>query len=124
MLEEELLSLNTRYEIHSSSKKNMNQLILRIMSHTHMIITAFVPPIFKSEFDFVWENYITKLEKYIIRDKNKKYLIRHLGELNISWNSFHMKLAKGNLNFPKRLLKIISIQHNRWNTILKVILRR
>ena len=124
MLEEQLLVLNTRFEIHSKSKKNMNQAILKIMSLSQMIITIFVPPKYKQEFDSLWITFITQIEKYILRDKNKKYLIKHLGELNIAWNTYHMKLSKGNLNFPVKLLKIISIQHNRWNSILKVILRR
>ena len=76
------------------------------------------------EFYFLFANFIKNLEKQIIREKNKNYFLDRLGELNIAWNSFHMKMVKGHYKLPKKQAQIIIVMHNRWNSLLKLLLKR
>ncbi len=123
-LEEALITSQTSYERFSSPKSRFNRLLHEMGLASESIITSQVNKAYKKEFEFLWVSYISKLDKYIIKEKNMNFLIQRLEDLNISWNSFHMKMAKGNKGLPLPLIKLISIMHNRWNTILKMILRK
>ena len=73
-------------------------------------------------FDFIWNNFFLKIDRHVIHTNDKKYLIRHLEELNIAWNTFSMKLTKGSYKYPKAVEKMVLKMHDRWNAVLKIIL--
>jgi len=123
-LEEALITSQTSYERYSSPKSKFNGLLHEMGLASEIIITSQVSKSYKKEFDFLWVSFISKLDRYVIKEKNMKFLINRLEDLNISWNSFHMKMAKGNKGLPLPLVKLIAIMHNRWNSILKIILRK
>ena len=77
----------------------------------------------RSLFDFIWVGFFSPIKKFIIEKEDKAYLMNNLEELNTAWNSFNMKLAKGQKQYPKSIGPIISMIHSRWNSVLKVILR-
>ena len=76
----------------------------------------------KNVFDLLWVKFIKKIEKNLIYGKNKKYLIENLGKLNLAWNAFHMKMVKSNIGINKSFVNLINIMHNRWNSILKILI--
>lgn len=122
-LEETLMTSGTSFEAYTNSKGRFVSLIHYMKITSKLILTAQVDKRYKKDFDFIWINFMSKLDYYIVHKKDKKYLEGRLEDLNIAWNSFHMKMAKGNKGFPKVHIKLVSIMHSRWNSILKLILR-
>ncbi|MCB9061320.1 MAG: hypothetical protein H6622_07350 [Halobacteriovoraceae bacterium] len=74
-------------------------------------------------FYFVWNSFIKKIESYILHENDPNVLIELLEYMNMSWNTFHMELVKGDLKIPKKLNVTFQVMHNRWNSILKIILK-
>lgn len=79
---------------------------------------------YRVEFENVWSSFIRVLEQRILLPNDKEYLLNNLERLNIDWNSFHKNMTKGFYDIPLSKVKVTSIMHNRWNSILKLILRR
>lgn len=122
-LEEYRLTANTNYSSFFSKKHVITRLIHDILVNTKMAMTGFLNENIQSDFEAVWFHFITPLEESVIDDNNKNFLVSQLENLNISWNTFHMKMTKGNFKLDKSITSIIKIMHNRWNSILKIILR-
>jgi|GEM_PF-2346154 len=106
--------------------KKETSLISSKLSHmkiyAEMILTKDINSNFKKDFDYVWVHFFKKINLEILKGKKPSYLISRLEELNWAWNTFHMKVSKGQKSFNKRLLNTVKIMHSRWNSILKVIL--
>lgn len=122
-LEEYRLTSNTNYSSYFSKKHVIKSLIHEILINTKMIMTGFLNKKIQSDFESVWFQFITPIEKNVIENRQKDFLINRLDNLNMTWNTFHMKMTKGNHKMPKEITSIIRIMHNRWNSILKIILR-
>ncbi|MBT3583544.1 MAG: hypothetical protein HN509_01450 [Halobacteriovoraceae bacterium] len=105
------------------SQQKFQQLVHSMKISSEMIIVSLLDKNVRGDFDFAFSNYIKVLESNILLGNDKNFLISRLEDLNMVWNSFHMKMVKGNVKLPKALSKIIIIMHNRWNSILKIILR-
>ena len=71
----------------------------------------------------VWVLFFRNIEKLGPTVKDRKYLMKRLEELNIAWNTFHMKTTKGPYQIDPKIQSSIKIMHNRWNLVLKVILK-
>ncbi len=122
-LEEYRLTSNTNYSSYFSKKHIIKSLIHEILINTKMIMTGFLNKNIQSDFEAVWFQFITPIEKNVIENRQKDFLIDRLDGLNMAWNTFHMKMTKGNHKMPKPIISTIRIMHNRWNSILKIILR-
>lgn len=122
-LEEYRLTSNTNYSSYFNKKHVIKSLIHEILINTKMIMTGFLNKKIQNDFESVWFQFITPLEKNVIENNQKDFLINRLDHLNMTWNTFHMKMTKGNHKMPKEITSIIRIMHNRWNSILKIILR-
>ena len=122
-IEEYLITANTHYFPYFDGKKKIFPFLHKIKLTSEMTQTFLLEGELKQDFDACWNHFFRPVEYHIIYKKDKKFLINRLEELNISWNTFHMKMTKGNHNLPKNLVKIIKIMHNRWNSVLKLILR-
>ena len=77
---------------------------------------------FRDNFKFVYMNFIREIEQKILANDKKDLLQSNLETLNISWNTFHMKMTKSNLPTPNKTQNAIKNLHNRWNSILKVVI--
>lgn len=123
-IEEYLLTSGTPLypfnKIHKNLGKNLHQMSLTC----EMAMTGKLLPEIQEEFDFVWSNFFKTIENHLLESKGQDYFLRRLGELNMSWNSFSMKMTKGNLRVPKEVSSLVKLMHNRWNSILKIILKR
>lgn len=82
-----------------------------------------VPDPYRPYFRSIWSNFVGRLEDQILNENNKDFLQKNLGELNFIWNDFRSTLTK---NRHKRIKKVgshVLAMHNRWNLILKLILK-
>ncbi|TDJ04564.1 MAG: hypothetical protein E2O68_07995 [Deltaproteobacteria bacterium] len=105
-------------------KKQVGIYLNQALINTEIILISPLDDEIQKNFYFVWSNFIKKLEQEIIEKQNLKFLVTRLEELNITWNSFYMKVPRWKeliSGTPKNQLKIM---HRRWNSILKIILVR
>ncbi len=114
---EEIFRFPKRLKIETSfiTKKLNNMKI-----YSEILMTKDIDPKLKEEFDYVWVHFFKKVHNALLKEKRRDYLIARLEELNLAWNTFHMKVSKGRIQ--KGLLNTIKIMHSRWNSILKIIL--
>lgn len=123
LIEENQLFEETPFAHFNHSRRDIGETVTMLKISTELLVTQKLSPIFKKDFDKLWNGYIVVLEQEILDADGPDPLIREMGTLNLSWNTFHMKMTKGNDYFPKALIPHINIMHNRWNSFLKIALR-
>ncbi|RLA63475.1 MAG: hypothetical protein DRQ89_06590 [Epsilonproteobacteria bacterium] len=102
-------------------KKQISVYLNRAKLQIEIILTKPLNDDLQKNFYFVWANFIKKLEQEVLKKQNLNYLVTRLEELNITWNSFYMKVPRWKEITSKGQLKIM---HRRWNSILKIVLVR
>lgn len=122
-LEQLQITLNTSYFTFHDSSYDMNEIFYHLDLASEFILTTLLNKGLKNDFDFARAKFFKSTERYVVQKRNKKYLLSQLENLNISWNTFHMKMTKGNHQPTREVKKLIKIMHNRWNSVLKIILR-
>jgi hypothetical protein len=122
-LEELLIISNVDFYTYSSPKEKFNQLLRGLLTQSEMSITSQLDKKYQGEFEALRISYIKPLEENVLLQNDSKYLENHFGKLNLSWNSFHMHVAKGSKIIPTSAQKIVTIMHRRWNSILKILLK-
>jgi hypothetical protein len=100
---------------------NMLPLLHTLKLSSEQMITSQLGSILHEDFSQVYYQFIKSIEDNVIETGNKAYLLDRLEELNIVWNTFHMRMAKGGRDVGGNL-GLVLIMHNRWNSILKIIL--
>ena len=123
-LEQFQILLGTDLEKYSKSIFDLQWKIDQSLFLLNIKINTLVPAYLRAEFENVWISFILPIEKNVLGKNDKKFLLSHLERFNIDWNSFHKNVTKGNYNLPRSKVKVTDIMHNRWNQILKIILRR
>lgn len=122
-IEEHLLTLKTSFAPYYYGKSEFQPIIHKILLNSEFMLTQMLEGTLKDDFDSVWSGFINEVNRKLIYERDKIYLLKRLEELNLTWNTFHMKMTKGNHNIPGPLIKMIKVMHNRWNSCLKIILR-
>ncbi len=122
-VEEYLITVNTHYFPLFRGKTKLEPILYKMSSTSELIQTFLLKEKLKQDFDFAWHHFFRLIEEHIIREKRIPFILKRLENLNMAWNTFHMKITKGNHNLPKSITSIAKIMHNRWNSILKIILR-
>lgn len=69
-------------------------------------------------------SFINKLKLLVLHKDDTDAFKRELENLNFVFNNFHSKLSKGNLKISKLELNVLKTMHFRWNSILKIILKK
>lgn len=121
-LEIALIGGNGTPETLSKMDVRLAPLFHELRSTTQAMVLTHLPDPTRELFDFIWIHFFKRLQRHIIADKDKSYLLRHLGELNTAWNTFNMRLTKGPQKYPNWVETLVQTMHNRWNSILKLIL--
>jgi len=103
-------------------ESNISSELSKVKKITNQLITIFVKENMNKHFSELWNEFIYVLNQNALKANNQNYLINRLGELNSSWNVFHMNLLKSNISTSRYMTNSILIIHNRWNNILKIIL--
>jgi hypothetical protein len=116
------LIYKTKNQLRIKNFKYITPLFHKISITTEMLITKRLNKSYRGDFDFIWVNYIRIMENNILDKKDYKFFLSKLEDLNLSWNTFHMKLKKSKGEIPRNVNTTIKIMHNRWNSILKMIL--
>ena len=123
LIENFLIITNMNYISMDKMKDRLRSNIHDITIKVRYIQLFLIEKQLQGNFDSVWVHFFWKLEKYIVLEKRSDYLLQRLENLNSAWNTFHMKMMKGNYRLPKGISSFIKKIHIRWNSILKVILR-
>ena len=123
-IEEYLITFGTPLFPFNRIHKNLGQDLHAMNLTCELAMTGKLIPEIQNEFDFIWNHFFKTIEDHLLANRGQKYFLERLGELNMSWNSFSMKMTKGNLKVPKEVSNIVKLMHNRWNSILKIILKR
>ncbi|MAF78085.1 MAG: hypothetical protein CME63_14230 [Halobacteriovoraceae bacterium] len=121
-IEEHLITLNTDFSSSYYGKSLFQPIVHKMLLDSEFMLTQMLGGTLKDDFDSVWVGFFKEVNQRLIYEKDKIYLLKRLEELNLSWNTFHMKMTKGNHDLPPHLIKLIKVMHNRWNSCLKVIL--
>lgn len=122
-LEEYILTSNTTFFLFFDSKSLIEPTIHEMHLSSELLMTQLLEGELREDFHAVWIQFFKELDQRIIYERDKVFLLKRLEELNLAWNTFHMKMTKGNHNLPKNIVSLIKIMHNRWNSCLKIILR-
>jgi hypothetical protein len=122
-LEEYILTANTSFFPYYDGKSLIEPTIHKMLLSSELMLNQLLEGELRDDFHAVWIHFFKEVDEMILYQKDKLFLIKRLEELNLSWNTFHMKMTKGNHNLPKNIVSLIKIMHNRWNSCLKIILR-
>jgi len=122
-IEVHLLTLKTNFTSYYFGKSEFQPMVHQILLDSEIMLSQMLEGSLRNVFYSVWNGFFNEIIQHLINKKDKIFLLKRLEELNLTWNTFHMKMTKGNYNIPTTLIKLIKVMHNRWNSILKVILR-
>ena len=123
-IEEMLITIDTPYWSPSMLANDIDQALHRATIITGITFTRLLPSEISSDFEFVWQSFIHPIEKRVLRTNDDAFLMNRLEAYNNNWNSFHMKIAKSNKDVDRGVIQIVETMHNRWNNVLKVIMKR
>jgi hypothetical protein len=87
----------------------------------NILTTGFLANEYQDNFYFIYSNFFKMLENDIIGRSNIELFSRELVNLNISWNTFNMKVPKWKSSLSADSMDLIESMHKRWNSILKLI---
>jgi len=122
-LEEYILTANTSFFPYYDGKTLIEPTIHEMLLSSELLLNQLLTGELRDDFHAVWMHFFRSIDERIVFGKNKVFLLKRLESLNLAWNTFHMKMTKGNHDLPKNLVTLIKIMHNRWNSCLKIILR-
>lgn len=122
-LEQLQITLNTDYFEFRNSGYDMNQTFYHMDLASENILTSLLSKELQDDFNFARSTFFKNIELYVVQNKNKEHLISQLERLNMSWNTFNMRMTKGNHQPSREVKNLIKIMHNRWNSVLKIVLR-
>lgn len=122
-LEEYILTANTSYFPYYDGRPLIEPTLHKMLLSSELMITQLLESKLRADFHAAWMHFFKDIDQKVLYEEDKNYLIKRLEELNLAWNTFHMKMTKGNHNLPKNIVSLIKIMHNRWNSCLKIILR-
>lgn len=122
-LEEYILTANTSFFPYYDGRSLIEPTLHKMLLSSELMLTQLLETKLRRDFHAVWMHFFKEVDQKVLYEKDKNYMVRRLEELNLAWNTFHMKMTKGNHNLPKSIVSLIKIMHNRWNSCLKIILR-
>lgn len=122
LVEEFLITSNTTYFKSVKNSSKFMPLLHEMLLASEMMMTAQLDKAYKREFEFVWNEFIRPAERYVIIENDKDFLSTRLEDFNMAWNSFHMQTVMSGLEVPQFAQRLVNLMHNRWNSVLKVIL--
>lgn len=79
---------------------------------------------FQIEFMSFWNDFIKPINNLILPQNNKRLFVTKLNDFNLRLNFLNVSLTKRNKSINSQTATILKIIHRRWNSILKVTLKR
>lgn len=115
-----LVSLNL-FRFQRKEFYEITDLLKDMKLNLNILTTSFLEEEYQDNFYFIYSNFFKMLENDIIEKSNLELFKRELENLNISWNSFNMKVPKWRNSLPPDSLALLDSMHKRWNSILRLI---
>ncbi len=116
--------LKNSIDISQQELVQIKQITFLIYHKFNYLMIDTLPGQLKVEFERVWFYFFRPLEKYILPAQSPHPFLERVEDLNMVWNTFHMKISKGEMRVPVNGHKIIITMHQRWVSILKLFLKR
>ncbi|MBI2520512.1 MAG: hypothetical protein HYV97_08840 [Bdellovibrio sp.] len=120
-MEELLITINTGY-YYNKSHPDLSPILHSMLLSSEFIMTSQIDSLYRKEIEYIWEGFFKQIERRLIIEDDQTFLFNGLGDLNMAWNGFHMRMAKSSLHIDKEIVNLIELMHNRWNAILRYIL--
>ncbi|HAZ14423.1 MAG: hypothetical protein A2X86_19525 [Bdellovibrionales bacterium GWA2_49_15] len=120
-MEELLITINTGY-YYNKSHPDLSPILHSMLISSEFIMTSQIESLYRKDIEYLWEVFFKQIERRLIIDNDHTFLLNGLGDLNVAWNGFHMRMAKSSLHIDKEIVNLIELMHNRWNVILRYIL--
>ena len=122
-LESKLMLSGTPYKPSPLTKEKLSVKVHEMLVLAEMSMSALLPKGLRDDFHSIWLNFIKRTELRILEPRDKKALLDQLEPLNTIWNHFNMRMVRGTSILPKAQQSVLRIMHNRWNSMLRIILR-
>lgn len=109
-----------------SQKRNLKDISESINLFGKLFDIYFLSPLdsnVKDIYSNAYRHFISPLKNYVISPREKKYLLDNVEMLNFTWNAFHMRISKTNLQVSRETKKLATQVHRRWVSVLKLMLR-
>ena len=123
-LEEMLLLSHTPYPVRRGRVEDLRSRRHALGLNFDQLTTLLLPEGVHGDFSALYLNFIKSLDRYVIEEGQDSYLMGNLEKLNNVWNAFHMKMTKSAIELDKESEDAIGLIHQRWNSVLKLLLRR
>jgi len=106
----------------SDELTNLQQnFVYPMLLQAESILTIELPKELQENFDGVFRGFIYPLEKYLLTEQDRDYLLSRITELNMAWHSFHTKMVSHDYRLPPNSYTTMATIRNRWNSIMKLI---
>lgn len=122
-LESKLMLSGTPYPPSPLAKQKLSVMVHEMLVLAEISMSALLPQGLRDDFHTIWLNFVKKSEQHILEPRDKKALLDQLESLNTIWNHFNMRMMRGTSILPKAQQSVLRIMHNRWNSMLRIILR-
>jgi hypothetical protein len=121
-LEEMVLATKLGHQNVHNIYVNVTPYVDKLRIYSELILFGALPGAFAVEFDTVWTHFISPLENKVVREESLDFLLRTLGDLNLTWNTFHMRMTKSSLPQNKENNQLLGVMHNRWTSVVRLLL--
>lgn len=111
----------TLYTTYTRSFTDLSNSLNKLFTLVNFAYVDMLPIEQRRHYEAFLVHFLVPIEDKMISNFSPQWFKDSLGQLNLTWNTFHMNLEKGQTNFPRNLIKIVKIMHNRWNSILKIM---
>jgi hypothetical protein len=122
----EMISNSTKYELKTLDGEGHSiiQVVDEVYFNLNEFLNSLIPSNYFSQFKNVFAHFINPLENQVYLNHNKDYLKYHLEDLNINWHAFNMYFTKIDKSTPKSIEVLLKTMNNRWNNILRLIIKQ
>ncbi len=116
-----ILNLMDRFKFNRKEFFVITDHLKNMKLNLNILTTGILDDEYQDNFHFIYSNFFKMLENDIIERSNLDLFKRELVNLNISWNTFNMKVPKWKASLTPDSLTLLASMHKRWNSILKLV---
>lgn len=116
-----ILNLLDRFKFNRKEFFVITDYLKNMKLNLNILTTGILDDEYQDNFYFIYSNFFKMLENDIIERSNLELFKRELVNLNISWNTFNMKVPKWKASLSPDSLALLASMHKRWNSILKLV---
>jgi DNA-binding transcriptional ArsR family regulator len=103
--------------------RDLHLKVHEMLTLSEISLTRLLPAYARDDFHALWIGLIKPLEQRVVQNRDKDFYLDRLEQFNTLWNSFHMRMTRGTSELPRPQQNQTRVMHNRWNSIMRIILR-